>query len=120
LAGFEMFANAFIGAINIIIRGMNIINPFTDIGSLPTISLGRIGGGGGSVTATPRTADRAAREAGTTMPTVPAIIAGGSGGGGGGAGGGGGGQSGAHVSDRPSTISASNVSVSRFDNIWYG
>jgi hypothetical protein len=26
-----MFANAFIGAINIIIRGMNIINPFTDI-----------------------------------------------------------------------------------------
>jgi hypothetical protein len=45
IAGFEMFANAFIGAINIIIRGMNIINPFTDIGSLPTISLGRIGSG---------------------------------------------------------------------------
>jgi hypothetical protein len=97
IAGFEMFANAFIGAINIIIRGMNIINPFTDIDSLPTISLGRIGGGGGSVTATPRTADRAAREAGTTMPTVPAIIAGGSGGGGGGAGGGGSSQSAAQA-----------------------
>jgi hypothetical protein len=50
IAGFEMFANAFIGAINIIIRGMNIINPFTDIDSLPTINLGRIGGGGSSLT----------------------------------------------------------------------
>jgi hypothetical protein len=40
-----MFANAYIGAINMIIRGINLINPFSDIGSLPTISLGRIGSG---------------------------------------------------------------------------
>lgn len=93
IAGFETFANAFIGAINLIIRGMNLINPFTDIGSLPTISLGRIGGGGGStaVTADTRTADRMAREAGASIPSVAPIIGGGAGGGGGGAGGGGGG-----------------------------
>ena len=96
IAGFEMFANAFIGAINLIIRGMNLINPFTDIGSLPTISLGRIGGGGGStaVTADTRTADRMAREAGASIPSVAPIIGGGAGGGGGGAGGGGGGGGG--------------------------
>jgi hypothetical protein len=45
IGGFEMFANAYIGAINMIIRGINLINPFSDIGSLPTISLGRIGSG---------------------------------------------------------------------------
>jgi uncharacterized membrane protein YgcG len=96
IAGFEMFANAFIGAINLIIRGMNLINPFSDIGTLPTISLGRIGGGGGGiteVTTDTRTADRMAREAGASIPSVPAIIGGGAGAGGGGgrAGGGGGG-----------------------------
>ena len=96
IAGFETFANSFIGAINLIIRGMNLINPFTDIGSLPTISLGRIGGGGGStaVTADTRTADRMAREAGAAIPSVAPIIGGGAGGGGGGAGGGGGGGGG--------------------------
>jgi hypothetical protein len=98
IAGFEMFANSFIGAINLIIRGMNLINPFSDIGTLPTISLGRIGGGGGGiteVTTDTRTADRMAREAGASIPSVPAIIGGGAGAGGGGgragAGGGGGG-----------------------------
>ena len=91
IAGFEIFANSFIGAINLIIRGMNLINPFTDIPSLPTISLGRIGGGGGAIAET-RTADRMAREAGEAIPNVPAIIGGGGGtGGGGGAGSGGGG-----------------------------
>ena len=86
IAGFELFANSFIGAINLIISGMNLINPFSDIGQLPTISLGRIGGGGAggtAVTGDVRTADRMAREAGTSMPAVPAIIAGGGGGGGG-------------------------------------
>ena len=92
IAGFEIFANSFIGAINLIIRGMNLINPFTDIPNLPTISLGRIGGGGGGATAETRTADRMAREAGEAIPSVPAIIGGGGGtGGGGGAGNGGGG-----------------------------
>jgi uncharacterized membrane protein YgcG len=96
IAGFETFANSFIGAINIIIRGMNLINPFTDINPLSTISLGRIGGGGGgatAVTSDTRTADRMAREAGASIPSVAPIIGGGAGGGGGGgsAGGGGGG-----------------------------
>jgi hypothetical protein len=94
IAGFETFANAFIGAINLIIRGMNLINPFSDIGSLPTISLGRIGGGGGgatAVTSDTRTADRMAREAGASIPSVAPIISGGAGGGGGGGAGGGGG-----------------------------
>jgi hypothetical protein len=94
IAGFELFANSFIGAINLIIDGMNLINPFTDIGKLPTINLGRIGGGGAA------TSGGQAREGGTgsitpslpTMPSLPpAIIGGGSGGGGSRVGGGGGG-----------------------------
>jgi hypothetical protein len=95
IAGFEVFANSFIGAINLIIRGMNLINPFTDIPSLPTINLGSIGGGGGSTSggAETRTADRMAREAGATMPGLvsPIVGGGGAGGGGGGSAGGGGG-----------------------------
>jgi hypothetical protein len=98
IAGFETFANSFIGAINIVIRGMNLISPFADIPSLPTIALGRIGGGGGgatAVTSDTRTADRMAREAGASIPSVAPIIGGGvGGGGGGGAGGGGGGVGG--------------------------
>jgi hypothetical protein len=94
IAGFELFANSFIGAINLIIDGMNLINPFTDIGKLPTINLGRIGGGGAA------TSGGQAREGGTgsitpslpIMPSLPpAIIGGGSGGGGSRVGGGGGG-----------------------------
>jgi hypothetical protein len=94
IAGFETFANSFIGAINIIIRGMNLINPFSDINPLSTISLGRIGGGGGGateVTSDTRTADRMAREAGASIPSIAPIIGGGAGGGGGGGGAGGGG-----------------------------
>jgi len=93
IAGFEVFANSFIGAINLIIRGMNLINPFTDIPSLPTINLGSIGGGGSSTSsgAETRTADRMAREAGATMPGLVSPIVGGGGGGGGGSTGGGGG-----------------------------
>jgi hypothetical protein len=96
IAGFELFANSFIGAINLIIDGMNLINPFTDIGKLPTINLGRIGGGGAA------TSGGQAREGGTgsitpslpSMPSLPPTLIGGgsgSGGGGGGTGGGGGG-----------------------------
>ena len=97
IAGFEVFANSFIGAINLIIRGMNLISPFSDIPSLPTISLGRIGGGGTSTSgggAETRTADRMAREAGTAMPSLPPAIIGGSGAGGNARGGGGGGGGG--------------------------
>jgi hypothetical protein len=96
IAGFELFANSFIGAINLIIDGMNLINPFTDIGKLPTISLGRIGGSGAA------TSGGAAREGGTgsitpslpSMPSLPPTLIGGGGGGGGGAGGGTGGGGG--------------------------
>jgi hypothetical protein len=95
IAGFELMANSFIGAINLIIRGMNLINPFTDIASLPTINLPSIGGGGAA------TSGGAAREGGTgsitpslpSMPSLPPAIIGGGGGGsraGGGGGGGGG------------------------------
>jgi hypothetical protein len=93
IAGFELFANSFIGAINLIIDGMNLINPFTDIGKLPTISLGRIGGSGAA------TSGGAAREGGTgsitpslpSMPSLPPTLIGGGGSSGGGNTGGGGG-----------------------------
>lgn len=87
IAGFEMFANSFIGAINIIIDGINLINPFTDIGKIGKISLGRIGGGAAgaeAVTSDIRTADRMAREAGAGVPITPSVITSGGGGAGGG------------------------------------
>lgn len=90
IAGFEVFANSWIGAINLIIRGLNVINPFGDIPLIPTISLGRLGGKGAT---TPgindiRTADRIAREAGEKLPSIPDLAAAGAIGGGGGGGGG--------------------------------
>jgi hypothetical protein len=96
IAGFELMANSFIGAINLIIRGMNLINPFTDIDPLSTISLGRIGGSGAA------TSGGAAREGGTgsitpalpSMPSLPPTIIGGGSGAGGGKGGSGGGGGG--------------------------
>ena len=90
---FELMANAFIGAINIIITGMNLINPFADIPKLSTISLGNIGNKNA-------TSGGAAREGGTgsitpslpSMPSLPpTLIGGGGGGASGGTGGGGGG-----------------------------
>ena len=96
IAGFELMANSFIGAINLIIRGMNLINPFTDIDPLSTINLGRIGGSGAA------TSGGAAREGGTgsitpslpSMPSLPPTLIGGGGAGGGRSGGGGGGGGG--------------------------
>ena len=92
---FEIMANSFISAINIIIRGMNLINPFADIPSLSSISLGNIGSKNA-------TSGGAAREGGTgsitpalpSMPSLPPTLIGGGGGGGGGAGGGTGGGGG--------------------------
>jgi hypothetical protein len=91
---FEIMANAFISAINIIIRGMNLINPFADIPSLSSISLGNIGSKNA-------TSGGQAREGGTgsitpALPSMPSLISpitggGGAGGGGSRAGGGGGG-----------------------------
>ena len=92
ITGFEVFANAWINTINMIIRGMNLLNPFTDIAYLPTISLPSIGGGGGSASV----GSGAAREGGVgqvlaSMPSMPSpsaplALAPSSGGGGGGGG----------------------------------
>ena len=43
MRGFESFANAFIGAINLIITGINAISPFADVAYIPTITLPTIG-----------------------------------------------------------------------------
>ena len=85
---FETFANAYITAINLIIRGMNLINPFSDIPSLPTLDLGRIGGGTAAAVGS-----GAAREGGVGQvlagmpsmpsPSAPLALAPSSGGGGG-------------------------------------
>ena len=101
IAAFEYMANSYIKAINLIIRGINLIKPGSDLGFLNEISLGRIGGRGAV------SGGGAAREGGTgsitpalpSMPTLPAPITGGIGGGGGssrggGIGGGGGGVGG--------------------------
>jgi hypothetical protein len=112
IAGFELMANSFIGAINLIIRGMNLINPFTDIDPLSTINLGRIGGGGGGATS-----GGAAREGGTgsitpalpSMPSLPAAIIGGGSGGGSRAGSGGGGGGGIGGNDGLMTIMNSDA-----------
>lgn len=89
ISGFETFANAYISAINLIIRGMNLINPFSDIPSLPSLDLGRIGGGTAAAVGS-----GAAREGGVgqvlaSMPSMPSpsaplALAPSSGGGGGG------------------------------------
>jgi len=41
---FELLANAFIDLINVVIKGINLIKPGKDIGSLGYVSLGRVGG----------------------------------------------------------------------------
>jgi len=46
-SNFEFMANAFITMINIVIKGINLIKPGKDIGSLGKISIGRLGEGDG-------------------------------------------------------------------------
>jgi hypothetical protein len=98
VSAFEYMANSYIKAINLIIQGINMIKPGSDLGFLSEISLGRIGGGGGGATSGGQ-----AREGGTgsitpslpSMPSLPpTLIGGGGSGGGGGAGGGTGGGGG--------------------------
>lgn len=49
VAGYiEFLANSWVKATNVIIRGLNLINPFKDIPSLGEIKLGRLGSDGGS------------------------------------------------------------------------
>ena len=93
ISGFEIFANAWINTINLIIRGMNLINPFTDIPTLPTFNAPSIGGGSSGAAV----GSGAAREGGVgqvlaglqsmpSMPTpsAPLAMSASSGGGGGG------------------------------------
>jgi hypothetical protein len=87
ISGFETFANAYISAINLIIRGMNLINPFSDIPSLPTLSLGRIGGdgGGSAYTGDKDLGVKVPASGNISLPSMPspsAPMAGGGGGGG--------------------------------------
>jgi hypothetical protein len=94
LAAAETWANGWIKAINLIIRGLNLVNPFSDIPYIPEVNLPRIGGGGGGGGPT-LAAIRAEREGnlpptaggGFNMPNIiPPAGAGGGGGGAGGAG----------------------------------
>ena len=96
---FENFANAWISTINVIIRGMNLISPFTDISTIPQLNLPTIGGSSST-----SSGDRggAAREGGIdqvlaslpSMPTTTSPLSAGGGGGGGAGGGGATGQGG--------------------------
>ena len=86
ISGFEIFANAWINTINVIIRGMNLLNPFTDIPSLPTIDLGNIGGGsssGSGIIAPPNPPKSGGTMPGVSMPSMPSPAAPMAGGGGG-------------------------------------
>ena len=49
IANFENLANAFINTINLLIRGINLVNPGEDLKQLGEISLGRISGPGTAV-----------------------------------------------------------------------
>jgi hypothetical protein len=73
---FEFMANAFITMINVVIKGINLIKPGKDIGSLGQISLGRLGGdSGGAGGANPAGLDYKAMATGgiVTSPTLALI-----------------------------------------------
>ena len=75
-SNFEFMANAFITMINVVIKGINLIKPGKDIGSLGQISLGRMGGGGGAAGgANPAGLDYKAMATGgiVTSPTMALI-----------------------------------------------
>jgi hypothetical protein len=77
IKGFETFANAYIKAINIIIDGMNLINPFSDIAKIPELNLPSVGGG--TEAAVVAVGSGAAREGGVgevlaNLPTVEAVM----------------------------------------------
>jgi hypothetical protein len=74
---FEFMANAFITMINVVIKGINLIKPGKDIGSLGQISLGRLGGDGSAAAggANPAGLDYKAMATGgiVTSPTLALI-----------------------------------------------
>jgi hypothetical protein len=69
---FEFMANAFITMINVVIKGINLIKPGKDIGTLGQISLGRMGGDSGDGGANPAGLDYKAFADGgiITRPTM--------------------------------------------------
>jgi hypothetical protein len=73
---FELLANSFIQMINVVIKGINLIKPGKDIGSLGYVSLGRMGGdSGGAGGANPAGLDYKAMATGgiVTSPTFALI-----------------------------------------------
>ena len=75
-SNFEFMANAFITMINVVIKGINLIKPGKDIGSLGQISLGRLGGDGSAAGgANPAGLDYKAMATGgiVTSPTMALI-----------------------------------------------
>lgn len=73
---FEFMANAWIKAINLVIRGINIVNPGKDIPSIPAVSLGRLGGEGGGGTGSIRGIESPVSSSGSTAAVVPSLGAG--------------------------------------------
>ena len=88
MQGFQYFANTWISAVNRIIQAMNLLSPFSDISTIPTMNLPTIGGGSGPAAV----GSGFAREGGTgsiggiTLPTMPVVSTPVSSGGGGGGG----------------------------------
>ena len=73
---FEFMANAWIKAINLVIRGINIVNPGKDVPSIPAVSLGRLGGEGGGSTGSARQFESPVSSSGSTAAVVPSLGAG--------------------------------------------
>jgi hypothetical protein len=71
---FEFMVNAWIKAINLVIKGINLVKPGKDIGSLSEVKLGRIGEGGGSSVADFRKFEMA--NPGPTIASAPEMTAG--------------------------------------------
>jgi hypothetical protein len=66
---FEFLANAYIKMINLVIKGINLIKPGKDIGTLGEVSFGRLGGSDDSVSTSVR-----AFEESQKMSSVPAGV----------------------------------------------
>jgi len=75
-SNFEFMANAFIAMVNVVIKGINLIKPGKDIGTLGQINIGRLGGDkGGAGGANPAGLDYKAMATGgiVTSPTFALI-----------------------------------------------
>ena len=71
---FEFMANAFITMINLVIKGINLIKPGKDIGTLGSVSFGELGGdGGGGGTGSIRGFEAMATGGIVTSPTLALI-----------------------------------------------